>query len=244
MKIKCLIIDDEPLAREGLAEYVKQIDFLELSGLCDSAMCAIKFIKESDVDLIFLDIQMPVLTGLDFVKTLPNLPKVIFTTAHANYALQGFELNAVDYLLKPISFERFLKAVNKVADSYQPTAKQAVAADDSMENDGDFFFIKTDKKYVKINFDDIYFIEGVKDYVKIHTTTERHLVLINIKNIQMRLPEGKFMRVHKSYIVPMSKIATIEGNMIKIAGMEVPVGKEYREQMDDFIRRKLMKRNT
>ncbi len=236
MKIKCLIVDDEPLAREGIAEYVKRLDFLELSGMCDSAVAAIQFLKENQIDLIFLDIQMPVLTGLDFVKTLPNLPKIIFTTAHANYALQGFELNAADYLLKPISFERFLKAVNKVAGSYKPQ-------EEVQETDGNFFFIKTDKKYVKINFDDIYFIEGVKDYVKIHTTTERHLVLINIKNIQLRLPDNKFMRVHKSYIVPMHKISTIEGNVIRILGQEVPIGKEYREQMDDFIKKNLMKRN-
>ncbi len=237
MKIKCLIVDDEPLAREGIAEYVKQLDFLELAGVCDSAVSAIKFLKETPVDLIFLDIQMPMLTGLDFVKTFPNLPKIIFTTAHANYALQGFELNAVDYLLKPVSFERFLKAVNKVADLQKAT--EVVQE----EGDGNFFFVKTDKKYVKIDFDEVYFIEGVKDYVKIHTTTERHLVLINIKNIQLRLPDSKFIRVHKSYIVPVGKIATIEGNIIKIAGQEVPIGKEFRDQVDDFIRKKLMKRN-
>ena len=236
MKIKCLIVDDEPLAREGIAEYVKQLDFLELSGVCDSAVSAIKFLKEIQVDLIFLDIQMPVLTGLDFVKTFTNLPKIIFTTAHANYALQGFELNVVDYLLKPISFERFLKAVNKVAD----TQKISETAKEETDN---FIFVKTDKKFIKINFDDIYFIEGVKDYVKIHTTTEKHLVLINIKNILLNLSETKFIRVHKSFIVPINKITTIEGNIIKIAGNEIPIGKEYKEQVDDFIRKKLLKRS-
>lgn len=243
MKINCLIIDDEPLAREGLSEYVKQIDYLNLVGTCENAVMALNFLRENKVDLLFLDIQMPMLTGLDFLKNLSNPPKVIFTTAYSEYALDGYELNVVDYLLKPIPFERFLKAVEKTYQLLSSTLQEKSEQSGNTETTDSFFFIKTDKKYVKVSYDSILYIEGEKDYVKIYTEKERHMVLINIKNIQLRLPESKFMRVHKSYIVSLEKILFIDGNMIKINNLDIPIGKEYREQVDDFIREKLIKRN-
>ncbi len=234
-KIKCIIVDDEPLAREGIESYVKQIDFLETVGIFDGALSAMTFLKENHVDLIFLDIQMPSINGLDFVQSLQNPPKIIFTTAFANHAIQGFELNAVDYLLKPIQFNRFLTAVNKIEKSFKNLI---------IDNQDEYFFIKTDKKFVKIKFDEILFIEGLKDYVKIHTTTVRHIALINMKNIQLQIPQNKFIRVHKSYIVAIDNIAAIEGNVIKIGLNEIPIGREHKEGIDDFIKNKLLKRGS
>ena len=233
--IKCLVIDDEPLAREGIAGYVSQTPFLELVGTCDSAISATTFLKENKVDLLFLDIQMPLLSGLDFIKTITIPPSVIFITAFSNYAIQGFELNAIDYLLKPISFDRFLKSANKAFDLFNLKSNPS-------ENNSDFFFVKTDKKYVRINFDEITFIESIKDYVRIHTASEKHLVLLNMKNIITQLPPTKFVKVHKSFVVSLNKIHVIDGNIIKLSHGEVPIGKEYKDEINLFLQNNLIKR--
>ena len=235
--IKCLVIDDEPLAREGIAGYVEQIPFLELVGTCDSAITASTFIKENKVDLLFLDIQMPLLNGLDFIKTLPNPPRVIFITAFSNFAIQGFELNSIDYLLKPVSFDRFLKSANKAYDLFNLQWSKT----ENNTNNSEFFFVKTDKKFVRINFDDITFIESIKDYVRIYTRTEKHLVLLNMKNIMGQLPHNKFARVHKSFVVSLDKINVIEGNTIKMSNGEVPIGREYKDEINSYLQNNLIK---
>ena len=225
MKLKCLVIDDEPIAREGIAEYVRQVDFLELAGICASTIEANNILASQSVDLIFLDIEMPKLNGISFVQSLTNPPLIVFTTAYPNYALKGFELNMLDYLVKPISFERFLKACNKALEKVKSV--QLTGA----EEDGEYCFIKSDNKFLKIKYSDIVVIEGMKDYVKIHTLEETKIVLINLKNIESKLPENIFLRVHKSYIVSLEKISSIEGNVIHIAGKEIPIGKEYKDNL-------------
>lgn len=237
-KLKCIVIDDEPLAREGIAGYVTQVPFLDLVGICDSAISAMALLKIQKVDLMYLDIQMPSLTGLDFIKTIENPPRVIFTTAYSNYAIQGFELNAIDYLLKPISFDRFLKASNKAYDAFTLNSQKQ-----NIEKNEEFFFIKTDKKILKIYFDDILYIESLNDYVKIFTQTERHLVLLNMKAILTYLSETKFMRIHKSFVISLNKIDSIDGNLIKIGNTSLTIGRDYKDKINQFIQTNLVKRS-
>jgi DNA-binding LytR/AlgR family response regulator len=236
MKIRCLIVDDEPLAQDILETYVNKVPDLELVAKCPNAVEARSVLRDEAIDLLFLDIQMPEITGLDFMRSLNNPPAVIFTTAYANYAVEGFNLDAVDYLLKPISFDRFLKAVNKVDNRISSEGKQKSKESASNEPD-DYVFVKTDKKMVKIKYKEIQYIEGLKDYVMIYTEEGRHVTLMTMKSLQEQLPDRMFKRVHKSYIISVDKINAVVGQMVEIedAGKLIPVGNSYKEEFFKII---------
>jgi DNA-binding LytR/AlgR family response regulator len=240
--INVLIVDDEPLALDVLETYISQMPELNLVKRCSNALEANEALKNNSIDLMFLDIQMPQLTGIDFVKTLAKPPLIVFTTAYSNYAIQGFELNALDYLLKPISLDRFMKSVNKAVEQLGLMKKE----DNLQQNGGhsgpesqDFFFVKADKKLVKVNFDDIIYIEGLKDYVIIRLLTGRVITLQTMKSLEDKLPSPTFRRIHRSYIVAMSKIMAIEGNMVEVMEKNLPkllpIGKNYRDELLELI---------
>lgn len=234
--MRVVIVDDEPLAIDIIESYVSQMPNLEWVASCRSAIEANAILEKEKVDLMFLDIQMPQLSGIDFLKSLSNPPMVVFTTAFPNFAVEGFELNAVDYLLKPISMDRFLKAVNK-AQAKMPSSQMESTALDSDE----FFFVKADKKLMKIAYDDILYIEGLKDYVIIRMETGRVITLQTMKNLEKNLPQGQFKRVHRSYIVNLQKIISIEGSSVEIKGQKdgklLPIGKNYREELLNLVNR-------
>ncbi|MEJ6696284.1 MAG: LytTR family DNA-binding domain-containing protein [Saprospiraceae bacterium] len=227
--IKAIIVDDEPLALDVLETYIAQLPELELVARCENALEAREVLKEHDVDLMFLDINMPQLTGIDFVKTLSVKPNFIFTTAHPYYAVEGFELNAIDYLMKPIPLERFMKAVNKVINMQ---LGETSAPEKKKEN---FIFVKADKKLIKVNFDDILYIEGLKDYVIIRQKEGRVITLHTMKSLEAKLPDHIFKRIHRSYIVNIGEIDAIVGNMIELKEKSqvkhIPIGKNYREEL-------------
>ena len=234
--LKVIIVDDEPLALDVLETYISQMPQLELVQRCANALEANEALKTHQIDLMFLDIQMLQLTGVDFVKTLSHPPMVIFTTAYPNYAIQGFDLNALDYLLKPISLDRFMKAVNKALEQAELSQHEHAAAVPTAFNDGlDFFFVKADKKLMKVNFDDILYIEGLKDYVIIRLVAGRVITLQTMKSLEQRLPGNKFKRIHRSYIVGLDKIMAIEGNMVEVQEKDrpklLPIGKNYRDEL-------------
>lgn len=233
-KIRCLIIDDEPLAREILKQHIGGVEALALAGSCSNAVEAISFLKEHPVDLLFLDIQMPQLLGTNFIRTLKNPPKVIFTTAYRKYAVEGFELDAVDYILKPISFERFLKAVNKVLQINGVTEPVSSIKDNHAESSSLFLYFRADRKMVKIFFHEILFIESLKDYIKIVTTTKTIVTKYVLYTLEEMLPSGEFLRIHRSYIVAINKIDSYNADSIQIAKHEIPIGKIYKV---DVIRR-------
>tara|TARA_B100000497_G_scaffold119769_1_gene147491 strand:+ start:1098 stop:1811 length:714 start_codon:yes stop_codon:yes gene_type:complete len=227
--IKAIIVDDEPLALDVLESYIAQLPELELVARCENALEAREVLKEHDVDLMFLDINMPQLTGIDFLKTLSVKPNFIFTTAHPYYAVEGFELNAIDYLMKPIPLERFMKAVNKVIDMQ---VGETSTPEKKKEN---FIFVKADKKLIKVNFDDILYIEGLKDYVIIRQKEGRVITLHTMKSLESKLPDHIFKRIHRSYIVNIGAIDAIVGNMIELKEKSqvkhIPIGKNYREDL-------------
>jgi len=212
----CLIIDDEPIARDILRTYISDTPKFTLAGECESAMEALSFLKEQNVDLIFLDINMPKLSGISFLKSLSAPPKVILTTAYSEYALEGYELDVVDYLLKPFSFERFLKAVNKL-----PAQS---------DHDTPHVVIKADGKTYRINEKDIIFAESQGDYVTLHTTRERYTFNQTLISFAEQLSASNFLRVHRSYLVSMQQIDYVEGNMIHIKGHNIPIGKAYKDE--------------
>ena len=238
MMINCIIIDDEPLARKGLKEYVADVIFLNLVGEFDNSLKATDLISKGEVQLLFLDIQMPKITGLDFLKTLKNAPPVIFTTAYPQYALEGFEVNALDYLVKPVSFERFLKAAVKAREYYE-IRETNVKEEASTE----YFFVKSDNKLVRILFDDVLYIEALQNYVIIHTHTKKYITYLTFKSVEEYLPADKFLKVHKSYIVAASKIDSIEGNDIKIGLQHIPISRNQKEVvMEKLLKGKFLKR--
>lgn len=230
MMITCVITDDEPMARKGLQSYVEKVDFLSLTGVCEDAMQLNTLLKTQRPDLLLLDIEMPYLSGLDLLATLSNPPKVIVTSAYERYALKGYELDVTDYLLKPISFERFLKAVNKVHDLLLREAQPIQE---------DFLFIKSDKQMRKVFLKDILFVEALENYVTIYTISGKILTHSTLKRIGESLPEGTFLQTHKSYIVNIDRIDLVEGNMLRIATHQIPVARNYR---GDVFKRVL--RNT
>ena len=229
MILNCIIIDDEPLARKGVREYIGDTDFLNLVGEYDTPLKVIDQVDLSAVQLIFLDIQMPKLTGLDFLKNLRNPPPVIVTTAYPEYALEGFELDVLDYLLKPISFQRFLKAVEKARGYYATHQPEAV----------DHIFIKTGSVLKKIVYDDILFVEALQNYVAIHTKDKKYMVYLTFRSLEENLPPARFLKVHKSYIIQLSKVDAIEGNDILIGAQHIPVSRANR---DEIMRRILQGR--
>jgi DNA-binding LytR/AlgR family response regulator len=229
--INCVIIDDEPLAREGIANYVKEVDFLHLIDVCENPLELIKLLDEHKIDLIFLDIQMPKMNGIDFLKIVQNPPMVIITTAFPSYALESFGLNVLDYLLKPITFDRFFKATNKAKDYHLLVTKPAYPDLQKTEQNADYFFIKCGSKYEKIFFDDILYIQGMQNYVTIYTNKGKYLTLLYLKNLEENLDNKSFIRVHKSYIVSVSKIEGIEGNEIFIQSYRIPISRNYSDQV-------------
>lgn len=242
MIINCIIIDDEPLSRKGLTEYITDIEFLKLLGEYGNPLSAADILGKGDVQLIFLDIQMPKISGLDFYKSLSNPPAVIFTTAFPQYALDGFELNALDYLLKPISFDRFLKAAMKAKEFYevrQINMEENIPALSSST----YFFIKADNKLVKILVEDILFVEALQNYVSIQTTTKKYISYLTFKSVEDYLPAGKFIKVHKSYIISAEKLDSIDGNDIRIGSYHIPISRNLKEEvMQQLLSGKFLKR--
>lgn len=241
MILKCIAVDDEPLALDIIADYVAKVPFLELVKRTESAIEAMQIVQEGNIDLVFLDIQMPELTGIQFLKIAGNKASYILTTAYSQYALESYDLNVSDYLLKPIAFDRFYKAVEKVRNQHQkqdsPTAVvpepvETPAATPSIQ---DFIFVKTEHKIQKIELDDILYIEGLKDYISIFTKIERVITLQNMKKMEETLPKKDFIRVHKSYIISVDKIESIERSRIAIAGKTIPVGDTYRDAFFKLI---------
>jgi DNA-binding LytR/AlgR family response regulator len=234
--IQTLIVDDEPLALDVLETYIEKIPELNLVKRCNNALEALEVLKSQPIDLMFLDIQMPQITGIEFLKTLADPPLVIFTTAYPNYALEGFELDALDYLLKPISFDRFLKAVNRATD--QLNLQKASQSGNEPEGD-EYFFVKADKKLVKVNYDEILYIEGLKDYVIIRLEQSRVITLQTMKSLEDKLPQNKFRRIHRSFIVNIDKIHAVIGNMVEVLekgqAKHLPIGKNYRDELQELI---------
>ncbi len=240
--MNCIIVDDEPLAREAIQLLVGKINHLKLVGSFNSANAASRFLGENVVDLIFLDIQMPGTNGIDFAKTIPQKALVIFTTAFSEYALNSYEVEAIDYLIKPVSFDRFQKAVSK-AQSYH----KLLAADNSNNNietiTDDYFFVKANRKIFKILFKDILFIEGLKDYVVLQTATQKIITAMNIKTIHDQLPQNLFVRISKSYIINVQHITSFDNNTVFIDKNEIPIGNAYRNYFfDEFVTKKLLSR--
>ena len=237
--INAIIVDDEPLALDVLETYIDKLPEINLVARCNNALEANEALKNNSINLMFLDIQMPQLTGIDFLKTLKNPPLVIFTTAYANYAIEGFELNAIDYLLKPISLERFMKAVNKAIEQIELQRKDSPSSAASEAEDSDFIFVKADKKLVKIKYSDILYVEGLKDYVIIRMDTNRVITLQTMKSLEDKLPSNIFKRIHRSYIVNIDRINAVVGNMIEInekgQAKHLPIGKNYREELLNII---------
>jgi DNA-binding LytR/AlgR family response regulator len=238
MKIKCIIADDEPFAQKGLEEYIREVEFLELVAVCDNAMEAYPLIKKDKAELIFLDIEMPELSGIDFLKSLKHIPAVIFTTAYPEYALQGYDLDVIDYLVKPISFHRFLKAVNKakhfLADKFKNPAQAA--------EENDYFFLKVNYQVEKIFYKDILFIEALQNYVAIHFTGKKIISYMTISGMEKKLPLNLFMRIHKSYIVALDKINMITGNKLIIDTHKLPVSRNIKDKLMHVIEEKIVKR--
>ncbi|WP_258098859.1 LytR/AlgR family response regulator transcription factor [Marinoscillum pacificum] len=226
MKIKCIAIDDEPLALEKLVDYIGQVPFFELLGSFENGLDALVFLQDTDVDLIFLDIQMPQILGTQLVQVLTKKPQIIFSTAYSEYAVDGFELDVTDYLLKPLNFRRFLQASQK---ALQRAKNQGVKKEATVEEVvKDYAFVKTENRLVKVMLDDILYIEGLKDYLSIYTSSERILTLQSFAELQSQL-SSDFVRIHKSYLIPIAKIDEIEKNRVRIGDKYLPIGETYRK---------------
>jgi DNA-binding LytR/AlgR family response regulator len=232
--IKIVIVDDEPLALDIIETYLEQIHEFKLIGKCTNALEARELIKTERPDVIFLDIEMPGMTGIELAKTLTKATSIVFTTAYPSFAHEGFELDALDYLLKPISFDRFMKTVDKIKAKHHTVDIPAHGAPVS-----DYIFVKADKKFIKVNFSDIWYVEGLKDYVIIKTGTGRIITLQTMKSLEDRLPKSIFMRIHRSYIVNIRRINSILGNMVEIGEKsdikQIPIGKNYRDDLSVII---------
>ena len=237
-KISCLAVDDEPPALEVLRKYISSVQALELVGTCSDAVEALNFIRQRSVDLIFLDIQMPQILGTDFLRTLKKPPKVIFTTAFRKFAIEGFELDAVDYLLKPISFERFLKAVNKVMDAslngtltIENEQQNKAAADNSV-------YFRSDRKMIKVNLSDILYIESLKDYIKVVSASGTVITKQSISSVEESLPKEMFIRIHRSFIVALNKIESYSNELIWVGKAELPISRMYRHEVEKILKQK------
>ena len=225
MKLTCAIIDDEYLARQYIRDYIERLPFLDLVGDYNSPLLIMEELKRNAIDILFLDIQMPDITGIDFLKILNPQPYIILTTAYKEYALEGYEHNVIDYLLKPFSFDRFLKAINKVVDRIEKERTGRT-----------FMTIRADRKLYKINYDDLIYIEGQRAYVTFHTTQKKITALISMKELEAKLPGDKFIRIHKCFIVSLKYLESLEGNMIEICGRKLAVGSSYRDQVEKILK--------
>lgn len=228
MKTKCLIVDDEPLARDLIRGHVEKLENFEIVAECSDAMKALNVLREKQVDLIFLDIQMPQITGTEFLKTLKHPPKVIITTAYREYALEGFELDVIDYLLKPITFERFLKAINKYYQMNQEEVQVFSGSSAEKLADESFIYIKENKKVVKVHLSEIRYIEGLSEYVQVFTEKRKIITKTSMAQMEEKLTSDNFLRIHKSFIVSISKIEAFTANTIEIQGKELPIGRSYK----------------
>jgi len=233
--INCIIVDDEPLAREGLELLVKETGFLRLAALCADALEANQWLSREKIDLMFLDIQMPKIRGLDFLESLPVKPLTIITTAYPNFALEGFELNVLDYLVKPITPERFLKAANRARELMDARLPGSATREE-------YFFIKCNNGYEKIFYNDILYIEACQNYSAIHTIQAKWLTLTSMKSLEEQLPAGKFLRVQKSYIVAIEKIQSLAGNELVVHRHKIPVSKNYKDALMALIDKNLLKK--
>lgn len=235
-KIICLAVDDEPPALEVLKKFIASVHSLELAAACTDAIEALNFLQSKPVDLIFLDIQMPELLGTDFIRALKNPPKVIFTTAFRKYAIEGFELDAVDYLLKPISFDRFLRAVNKV----MQTSLSETRMDNDIQNKkwitNDYISFRSDRKMIKVALNDILYIESIKDYIKVITTSGTIITKQSISSVEEILPKEIFIRIHRSYIVAVNKIESYNHELVWIAKQELPISRMYRHEVEVLLK--------
>ena len=228
MKTKCLIVDDEPLARELIRGHVEKLENFEIVAECGDAMKALNVLREKQVDLIFMDIQMPQITGIEFLKTLKHAPKVIITTAYREYALEGFDLDVVDYLIKPITFERFLKSVNKYYQTNQEDVHVISGESAEKMTETSFIYVKENKKVVKVYLSEIKYIEGLSEYVQIFTDKRKIITKTSMSQMEEKLSIKNFLRIHKSFIVSISKIEAFTANTIEIHGKELPIGRSFK----------------
>lgn len=233
MKIRCLVIDDEPLALEVIETYLEQIPGIELVATFQNPMDALDVMKSTRIDLIFLDIEMPLLSGINFVKTLQKPPKIIFTTAYRNYATESYELDAVDYLLKPISFVRFLKAINKYKNLVNISKPKLTIKDEQVVND--HLYVNCNRKFIKLNFKDILYVESIKDYVKVYIHDESVITKDSISSFKHKLPRN-FLRIHRSFIVNSTKITAFTKVDVEIGEREIPIGANYKDEVIDFLK--------
>jgi DNA-binding LytR/AlgR family response regulator len=238
MKLNCLIIDDEPVARSGMEEYVNEVDFLNLIGKCENPLKAASYLKDHQIDLLLLDIHMPKLSGIEFLKTLKEPPMVIFTTAYSEYALEGYSLDIIDYLMKPVSFDRFLRAVQKASDFYALKHKAKAV-------DQEYFFIKCDSKYERINFSELLFIESLQNYVVIHTGERKYITYLTLSAVEEQLPQQQFMKIHKSYLIALNKVKAIEGNEVVLQNNHhIPISRALKDEvMNRILGNNLLKRS-
>lgn len=238
--MKCIIVDDEPLAREGIEMNIEEVGFLELVGQFSGPIEANTFLAENDVDLMFLDVEMPEMTGLDFLRMLENQPMTILTTAYSEYALEGYELGVIDYLVKPVKLERFVKAINKAKSLYDMKGK---IDNPALSTADDYIFLKSDRRYVKVHLGDILYIKGMKDYVMVYTKEGRIMTAMNIKTILKQLNEEIYVRVAKSYVININYIEEASQTSVFIGGKEIPIGKTYRDNfIDNYIKNRLLER--
>jgi DNA-binding LytR/AlgR family response regulator len=236
-RIRCLAVDDEPPALNVLRQYISSVQSLELVGTCANAVEALNFLNKTNVDLIFLDIQMPQILGTDFLRTLKKPPKVIFTTAFRKFAIEGFELDAVDYLLKPVSFERFLKAINKVMDvSFSGTLSPEEEIENKTQND-QFIRFRSDRKTIKVTLNDILYIESLKDYIKVITTTGTVITKQSISSVEELLAKDMFIRIHRSFIVALNKVDSYSNELVWIGKVELPISRMYRHEVEKVLKR-------
>lgn len=237
MKLNCLIVDDEPMARQGMMEYAREIEFLHVVAPCENALKASSYINEGTIDLLFLDIQMPKLSGIDFLKSISNPPMAILTTAFSEYALEGYSLSVIDYLVKPVPFQRFVQAVNKARDFYlmkHPTDHAVTAS---------YFFVKSSRRYEKVNFNEVLFVESMQNYVVIHTPERKLITYLTLTGIESQFPPEQFLKVHKSFIVSIAKIESVDGSEITIGKNQIPMSRNLREDvMQKIIGSNLFKR--
>jgi len=242
MNIKCIVVDDEVHARKVLEKFISDIPHLELVKSCKNALEAMQVLNEQNIDAMFLDINMPKVTGLNFLENLRHPPAVVITTAYREYAVEAFDLDVIDYLHKPIPFPRFLKAVSKIEEKLKSKTEQTnIFSTPNTNKQEEFIFIKADKKTIKLNFDDIIYIEGLGDYIKIHLKDKSIVSKLTIKRMEELLPKKQFPRVHKSFIIALNQINAIEGNQIEISNQKVPIGQIYRLTFMELINEHLKK---
>ncbi len=233
-KLQCLIVEDEELARDLLENFIQKIPHLELVAKCENPLSGMEILRNKSIDILFLDIQMPELTGVEMLKLIPQKPVVIFTTAYPSYALEGYQLNVTDYLLKPYSFDRFVQAVNKASEMVR--LKNGNTDSNQSTETKDYFLVNSDHKVIKIKYADLVYVESMREYVAYHTKAQgRILSLMSLKKLEVDLPSDRFLRIHKSYIVSTEKVTALEGNLVHIGETKIPIGASYKDQVTGRI---------